>query len=224
MPGFIKNNMLPPSETPTDESSEGSFIAENEELLFDDNQMTKHTDNKPLEIGSEVLSNENSSNKSTSVPQDCLSPLKSSGNILPNGFLNTSTDDDSLVNHRFSFNKQSNILSKGNKILYINLNVKEAINARVKGQKTKSNTNKLPPKVEKKFLHDSEIDLASEILNPNKVLKKSVPKVKISETWDHLELFAKMHREKLLKEKLGLHLPSRITELVNFFRLLSSYF
>jgi len=187
MPDFIKNNMLPPKEILSDESSEVSFLAENEDFIAD------QKDNKPLEIGSEILSNGNSSNKSTSVPQECLSPLKSGGNIFPNGFLNTSTDDDSLVNHRFNFKRQAeNVTSK-----------------RIKKERVKSNA----PKVEKKFLHDSENDLASEILNLNKVTKKSSSQVRVSETWDQLEFFTKMHREKLLKQKLGLHLPNKIVEL-----------
>jgi len=51
-------------------------------------------------------------------------------------------------------------------------------------------------------LHDSESDLATSVLAEKKKSPAAVHKVKISETWDKLELFAKMRREKLLKQKL----------------------
>jgi hypothetical protein len=167
MPGFVRGIMLPPVPAISQESENSSTLESHEQEVVK---------------GGDLSENDDGSNRSTSVPREneAASP-QIAKSLVPKGFLNTSTDDDSLVNHHFLGPASS--LRDGNK------------HVRVHKQKGRTG-----PRIEKKFLHDSETDLASSLLADKK--KSPVHKVKISETWDKLELFAKMRREKLIKQKL----------------------
>jgi len=183
MPGFIRGIMLPPAPAISQESESSSSLENHEQEAVNANITSVKGDR-------EELSGDDDSNRSTSVPREneVASPqvaIKDNKSLVSRGFLNTSTDDDSLVNHHFLESASSLRLQEGNK--------------HVRAHKQKGRTG---PRIEKRFLHDSESDLATSVLAEKKKSPAAVHKVKISETWDKLELFAKMRREKLLKQKL----------------------
>jgi len=181
MPGFVRGIMLPPVAAIGQESDNSSAIENHEQ---DAVNVYAKGDHAPLS------ENDDASNRSTSVPREneVASPqiaIKEKS-LVPRGFLNTSTDDDSLVNHHF-VDSTNSLREEANK------QQKRSLKQKIR----------VVPRIEKRFLHDSETDLATSVINSEKTLmKKAGQKVRISETWDKLELFAKMRREKLLKQKL----------------------
>jgi len=182
MPGFVKGIMLPPVAAIGQESDSSSAIENHGQEAVNVYAKGDHA---------QLSENDDGSHRSTSVPRDNegASPqiFTKEKSLVPRGFLNTSTDDDSLVNHHFV---DSNSL-------------REEANNKQRSHKGLKQKIRVVPRIEKRFLHDSETDLATSVINSDKTLmKKAGQKVRISETWDKLELFAKMRREKLLKQKL----------------------
>jgi len=173
MPSFVKGIMLPPVPAIGQESDSSSAV---------ENHGQEAVISYAKGDRDQLSENDDISNRSTSVPREneVASPQVTKS-LAPRGFLNTSTDDDSLVNHHFI---DSSTTSSS---------LKQSAEDKHKNKKQKI---RVVPRIEKRFLHDSETDLATT------VMKKAGQKVKISETWDKLELFAKMRREKLLKQKL----------------------
>jgi len=91
--------MLPPVPAISQESESSSSLENHEQEAVNANITSVKGDR-------EELSGDDDSNRSTSVPREneVASPqvaIKDNKSLVSRGFLNTSTDDDSLVNHHF---------------------------------------------------------------------------------------------------------------------------
>jgi len=191
LPNSLKSALMPQNELVTDESDASSKLEEIED---------------------------SPSNKAIAPQNPDISSIRASlnmeknNNSLANRLTQTSTDDDSLVNHNFSLSRQLEVkkafpsfadFSPMRAHLDYSERTKEFNN-------TRHHIKRVGPKVDKKFSLDSESDLKSEVLSSSKTTsRKSKGNVKVSETWDKLELFTRKRRESIMKQRLSVHMPTQ---------------
>jgi len=200
LPSSLKAALMPQNELVTDESDASSKIEEIQDSPNDKAIV------KPLTAQNPDISSIRASLN-----------MEKNHNSLANRLTQTSTDDDSLVNHNFSLSRQLEV-----KKAFPSFSDFSPMRAHLDySERTKefnSNHNRhhikrVGPKVDKKFSLDSESDLKSEVLSSSKTTsRKSKGNVKISETWDKLELFTKKRRESIMKQRLGVHMPPQKIE------------